>query len=406
MVTHNKHWPRAIILIDMNAFFASIEQLDNPTLRNKPVAVTNGTKGSCIITCSYEARAYGIHTGMRLKEAYQRCPDLIRCSSRHKRYTEVSTRIMRALYNITPDIEIFSVDEAFLDVTHCQLLHGHPIDIGYMTQCQVWQASQLPCSIGISGDKTTAKYAAKLHKPNGFSVIPPWRAKEILHDVPVTELCGIGPGIGRFLATHQVYTCGDMQKLPISILSGRFGNLGRRIWYMCQGADPDPVKTKRGAAKSMGHGKVLPPNTRDKTCVLTFFLHMSEKVAARLRQNQLCAQHFFIGFKTAYHGWISDKIHFKSPTNDGLTIYAAAKLFTQQHWQTPIIQVQITALDPHPEHQQTDLFEMPAPEEAQLNRVSDKINQRFGDYKIMRARLLQRSDMPDVIPPTWRPDKA
>lgn len=259
MTIINTHWHKAIILIDMNAFFASVEQLDHPELRGQPVAVTNGEQGTCIITSSYEARAYGIKTGMRLREGRERCPTLVQCPARPRRYAEVSTNIMEALQDVTPDIEIFSVDEAFLDVTHCQRLYGSPIGIAHRAKQAVYDASGLACSVGLSGDKTTAKYAAKLQKPDGFSVIPPWQARETLSRVPVTELCGIAHGIGSFLAKHGVYTCGDMANLPISILGKRFGNLGRRIWYMCLGADPEPLSTEVPDPKSMGHGKVIPP---------------------------------------------------------------------------------------------------------------------------------------------------
>ena len=238
----SKFWPRMIVLVDMNAFFASVEQLDTPDYRGKPVAVTNGLTGTCIITCSYEARAHGIHTGMRIKDARKRCPDLIHCASRPQRYAEVSTRIMDAMLDVTPDVEVFSVDEAFLDVTRCQKLWGRAENIGRLVKRKVYEAAGIPCSIGISGDKTTAKYAAKLNKPNGFTLIPPWEAKARLHDVPVTELCGIAGGIGDFLARYGVYKCGDMARLPISVLGKRFGNPGRRIWYMCQGADPEQVQ--------------------------------------------------------------------------------------------------------------------------------------------------------------------
>ena len=125
-------WERAIILVDMNAFFASIEQLDRPEWRGRPLAVTNGLTGTCIITCSYEARAYGIKTGMRLKEGRKLCPDLIQCPARPQRYATVSSNIMQALQDITPDIEVFSVDEAFLDVTHCQRLLGPPERIAWL----------------------------------------------------------------------------------------------------------------------------------------------------------------------------------------------------------------------------------------------------------------------------------
>ena len=143
-------WPRAIILVDMNAFFASIEQYDNPKLQGQPVAVTNGDAGTCIITSSYEARAYGVKTGMRLPEARRLCPSLIVVPSRPKRYTLVSRNIMAALEDITPDIEVFSVDEAFLDVTHCQRLHGPPELIGQMTKDLVQEISGVTCSVGVS----------------------------------------------------------------------------------------------------------------------------------------------------------------------------------------------------------------------------------------------------------------
>jgi len=283
--TPARYWQRAIILVDMNAFFAAIEQHDRPELRGRPLAITNGEQGTCIITCSYEARAYGIKTGMRLKDARQLCPPLIQLPSRPKRYAQASQLIMQALENITPDIEVFSVDEAFLDITRCQRLHGTPEQIGLLVKQKVFEASGLLCSIGISGDKTTAKFAAKLNKPNGFTIIPPWEAKQRLQYVRVTDLCGIGEGIGKFLARYSVYTCGDMEKLPIGILAKRFGNLGRRIWYMCQGADPDPLHVTNKAPQSMGHGKVMPPNTRDKDILLTYLLHMCEKLAARLRHH-------------------------------------------------------------------------------------------------------------------------
>ena len=151
--------------------------------------------------------------------------------------------------------------------------------------------------MGVSGDKPTAKYAAKLNKPNGLTVIPPWQARARLFDVPVTELCGINKGIGGFLAQYGVHRCGDMERLPISVLAKRFGNPGRRIWYMCQGEDPDPVQLNVPPPKSVGHGKVMPPDTRDHTVLLTFLMHMSEKVAARLRRHGLKAGRFFIGLQ-------------------------------------------------------------------------------------------------------------
>ena len=187
-VQRDEVWKRAIILVDMNAFFASIEQLDFPELQGQPIGITNGWDGTTIITSSYEARAYGVKTGMRVKEAKVLCNDFIQRPSRPKRYTEVSSRIMAGMVEFTPDVEIFSVDEAFLDVTKCQRLLGTPSYIAELVRQKVANVSDgLLCSVGVSGDKTTAKYAAKLNKPNGLTIIPPWKAKEILQNVPVTK---------------------------------------------------------------------------------------------------------------------------------------------------------------------------------------------------------------------------
>jgi len=406
-VTKNKvpkYWDRAIILIDMNAFFASIEQFDFPELQGQPIGITNGWDGTTIITCSYEARAYGIKTGMHIKKAKTLCGNFVKRPSRPKRYTEVSSRIMKALTSFTPDVEIFSVDEAFLDVTRCQRLLGSPECIAKLVKEKVRESScGLLCSIGVSGDKTTAKYAAKLQKPDGLTVIPPWESKETLNDVPVTKLCGIASGIGAFLAQRGVYVCGDMEKLPIGILAKRFGNLGRRIWFMAQGLDPEPIKTYVAPPKSIGHGKVMPPNTKDLNVIRVFFLHMSEKVAERLRKHHFEAQRFFIGLKIN-DGWLNDKLYTSYITSNGPDIYNLCELFLKNYWQGEgVYQVQVTALNPRPINQQLELFAKNKVQKENLCMAIDEVNQRYGEFSISPARLLDRSKMPNVIAPAWKP---
>jgi len=401
-----KFWQRAIALLDMNAFFASIEQRDFPYLLGKPVAITNGMRGSCIITCSYEARAYGVHTGMRVRDALRICPDLVQRPTRPKVYAKVSGNIMHNLKTICPDIEIFSVDEAFIDITPCQKLYGSPVDIAHRLKRSVYEASGLLCSLGLSGDKTTAKYAAKLNKPDGFTVVPPWQSKTFLQDVPVTELCGIAKGIGHFLAQHGVHNCGDMEKLPISVLSQRFGNPGRRIWYMCQGRDPDPLHQAVAAPKTIGHGKVMPPNTLDRHVILTYLQHMSSKVAARMRRHDFVARTFWIGLRTR-QGWIGCKSRLIDFNNDQREIFQLCKTVLNLHWQGEgIHQVQITALDPQESETQMDMFSHTEGKETQqkLNATLDDINTRYGELCVAPARLLGRSDMPNVIAPAWKPD--
>jgi DNA polymerase-4 len=398
-------WPRFIALADMNAFFASIEQLDNPELRGKPVGITNGKTGTCIITCSYEARAKGVHTVMRLKDARKLCPDFIQVAARPERYAEVSTGIMEALQQITPDVEIFSVDEAFLDVTACQRYWNKtPEAIGRMIKGVIWEVSGLPCSVGISGDKTTAKYAAKLNKPDGLTIIHPWNSRERLRDIPVTALCGIKDGVGGFLAKRGVFTCGDITKIPMSVLVDRFGPQGARIWHMCQGMDPSPVETVVQPPKSLGHGKVMPPNTKDRDVIFMYLIHMAEKLAGRLRAHSLTAQKYFIGLRT-YEGYIgSNKLRTRYPTNDSRPLVELSRQVLEQYWHGEgIHQVQVTALDPRPEIGQGELFGEEESRYHALNRVMDKINGRYGEFTLAPANLLDRSDMPNVIAPAWKP---
>jgi DNA polymerase-4 len=401
-----QHWTRAIALIDMNAFFASVDQRDFPSLLGQPVGITNGMRGSCIITCSYEARAFGVRTGMRLKEAYQLCPNLVQRPARPEVYAKVSTNIMRAIHNICPDVEVFSVDEAFIDITPCQRLYGSPENAAQLLKAAVYEVSGLLCSIGLSGDKTTSKYAAKLNKPNGFTVIPPWESRERLRHVPVTELCGIAGGIGRFLAGYGVKYCGDMEKLPISILAKRFGNLGRRIWYMCQGEDPEPLHPDVAAPKSMGHGKVMPPNTCSREVVLTYLQHMCSKLGARLRKHEFEARTIWIGLRTKF-GWIGEKIRLPFFSNDHRKIFQQCKRAMEVFWKGDGVgQIQVTALDPRPASMQFDMFsENPEQklQEKMLHKAMDIINQRYGEFTLSPARLLNRSDMPNVIAPAWKP---
>ncbi len=388
----------------MDAFFASIEQMDDPSLKGRPVGITNGAQGTCLITNSYEARAYGIHTGMRLRQARQLCPELIQIAARPQRYAEVSTAIMTALQDISPDIEVFSVDEAFIDVTHCQRFWKKgPEYIARLAKERVHEAVGVTCTVGLSGDKTTAKFAAKQVKPDGFNVIPPWQAREALRDVPVTALCGIGKGIGKFLARYGVRTCGDMARLPISILAQRFGDPGRRIWHMCQGKDPARVETQVAAPKSMGHGKVMPPDTCDADVILTYLMHMSEKLAARLRRNRMQARQFAIGLRV--HGdWIGGKFACPVPTDDSHVIIDLCRQVIEADWQGEGIHgVQVTALDPAPAMQQLEMFAETSVKQQRLNAVMDAINQRYGEFALAPAQLLNRSSMPNVIAPAWKP---
>ncbi len=398
------HWSRAIMLLDMDAFFAAIEQADKPELKGQPLAITNSEQGSCIITCSYEARQYGVKTGMRLAVARHLCPQLKTRVSRPQEYMRISTAIMQALHDITPDIEVFSVDEAFLDITYCQKLHGDPIAIAKKAQEIVKQVSGLTCSIGVGGDKTLAKYAAGLHKPAGITCIHPDDSEATLASVPVGKLCGIGPEMETFLARHGVYCCADMKHIPVSVLAKRFGNLGRRIWLMCQGKDPSDVDTSNRAIKSMGHSKVLPPCTWQRQVVTEMFHTLCEKLARRLRASVLGARRFHFGMRTYTRSSPHQQLSALTQTDDGQIIFKLCQDFLYRSWQEgmQVNHISVRATDPKPNNQQPDLFDQPCPKRQRINRSKDAINCKFGNHSLKTGSHI---DSNTVIAPSWRPDR-
>jgi DNA polymerase-4 len=398
------YWPRAIIHVDMNAFFASVEQRDFPELRGKPVGVTNGSVGTTLITCSYEARAHGVKTGMRLYEARRLCPGLIQRPARPAVYAGVSTRIMRALSNLSPDVEVFSVDEAFVEVTHCQRLHGPPERMGAMAKDIVRAASGgLPCSIGVAGTKLIAKVASELRKPDGFTVIPPWEARERLRDVPMEAICGIGPHIAEFLRLNGAHTCGQVADLPLALLERRYGVTGKRLWLACQGRDLDLVVTDVAPPRSVGHGKVLPPRTSSPRVIETYLRHMCEKVATRLRAHGLQAGRLYVGLRCRGEG---AEAAFELPYGlpDGRWFFECARRLMKKRWRgEAVTHVQVTATHLRSASGQLELFDTQTSESRRLAAV-DRVNLKYGEFTLAPATLLRRSTMPNVIAPAWRPD--
>ena len=404
MINDINNWAKIIFHIDMNAFFASIEQRDNPKLFGKPIAITNGNKGSCIITCSYEARAFGIKTGMYFSEAKRKCPSLIRCSSNPKKYIYVSSKIMDILYNISPDIEIFSIDEAFLDLSNCKKIYPSLFDVAYLIKDKIFSDLNLPCSIGIAENKSNAKFAAKMQKPDGITVLPPDKSEEILSNYPIKDLCGVSNGIGSFLNNHGVFVCGDMKNIPISILGTRYGNIGKKIWLMAQGKDIDSLKLRENPPKSFGHGKVTKPNLKDIYEIKKILHHMSNKVAKRLRQNNYESNIFLIGLKIKDY-WISHKYKISKYTNHDKDIFKLCLLLVNEFYiqKNGIYQVQVTAINIKPMNMQKDLFAVNCDKNTDIDYTIDSINNKFGDLMLRPARLCNKLQTPDVISPSWRP---
>lgn len=399
-------WPRAFAHVDMSAFFASIEQLDFPELLGQPVAVVNGDAGTTIITSSYEAREFGIKTGTKVRDALEACPHLIVRPARSERYAEISARVMGAMESITPDIEIYSVDECWLELTHALSLYGSMEEVAARIKAAVSQASSgLSCSIGISEGKLTAKFCGEIEK-GGITIVSPLDIPAVIGEARVDEICGIGRNIVKYLNAHGVFFCKDFRNKPASILSRRFGAVGLRLYSTCLGHDPQPL-LKPQAPKSMGHGKVMPPNTKDANLVESTLRYLCEKLAARLRTNAYQAQDFFIGIKLK-SGWVGVQQHLSNPTHDSSLIWFLAKtLLDMWDRREGVFKLQVSATRLLPSHiQQLNLFDesKACAQQLRIDQIKDAINQKFGSRTIQPGNMLldPRKNF-TVISPAWRP---
>jgi DNA polymerase-4 len=232
---------RIILHIDMDAFFISVEQRDDPSLRGKPAAVCGSLSRSVVTSATYEARPYGIHAGMPIQEAKRRCPQLILVEGDHSKYTETSSQIFSMLKEYTPLVEVASIDEAYLDITQSTLLFKSPFHLAQTIKAHILKKEKLTCSVGIAPNKLLSKLASRLKKPDGLVVIEKDEVENVLRDLPVSKLYGIGPKLEEALQAMGIFACGSMGKFPVSLLTQRFGVIGERLHEMGLGIDNSPV---------------------------------------------------------------------------------------------------------------------------------------------------------------------
>jgi DNA polymerase IV len=223
---------RIILHLDMNAFFASVEQQANPGLRGKPIAVIGSNGRTVITTASYEARKFGVKTGMAIWEARRQCPQIILVVGDNCKYTYTSSRIFKMMLDYTPLVEVFSIDEAFLDVTHSLKIFGSPERIAYLLKARIKQSFGLTCSIGIGPNKLLAKLASDMKKPDGLTIIRPDEVLQVIDPLPIKDLCGIGSRTERHLNLLGIKTCGDLGRFPVDILKRKFGVTGQHLHDM------------------------------------------------------------------------------------------------------------------------------------------------------------------------------
>jgi DNA polymerase-4 len=398
---------RTILHIDMNAFFASVEQRAEPSLLGRPIAVVGSKQRGVVLSPSYEARAFGVKTGMTCGEAKRACPGIELVEADSRKYSEACAELLVIWQAFTPLVELFSIDEAFLDVTGCGSLFGDPVRIAVLIKERIWKEMGLTCSIGIGPNKLLAKLGSDLQKPDGLVLIEPDDVPAVLEDLPVQQLCGIGPHLTRHLASLGISRCGELARAPLRMLTARFGVLGERLQAMGRGDDEEPVADQAGQAaeesRSMGHSMTLEQDCSDRGDMERHILQLSEKVGRRMRRGLYSGRTVTLTLRYSDFHTFTRQRRLRHAVNHGLDIHAAAiGILRDLQLLQPVrlIGVSVSSLE-------RDVLQMPLfafeQKKAGLADAMDEINDRYGSYTVTWGTLAQRTHHQRVISPAWRP---
>lgn len=399
---------RVVMHIDMNAFFASVEQQANPELRDKPIAVIGSHGRTVITTSSYEARAFGVKTGMAKWEALKVCPNLIFVVGDNKKYTYTSSRIIEMMRQYTPLVEVFSIDEAWLDLTHSLQLFGSAERIAYLLKAQIRQSFGITCSIGIAPNKLLAKLASDMQKPDGLTVIKPEEVSKVLESMPIGELCGIGKKMERHLNLLSIRTCGQLGRADEQMLTRKFGIMGKRYKEWGQGIDHSPVipQEEDDEVKSVGHSMTLRRDVDTREDILKYLLQLSEMVGRRARRYGVTGKTVTLYIRFAdYFSNAGKQETLSNYINQSDEIYKAATAILNSieiGQKVRLLGISLSNLQHN--SQQLPLF----PEEqrkAKMTQAMDAVNNKLGDFTVTYGSLLQTEEKGShVISPAWRPE--
>ena len=380
---------RLILHIDMDAFFISVEQRDDPSLRGKPAAVCGSLSRSVVTSATYEARPYGIRAGMSTQEAKRRCPQLILVKGNHSKYTETASRIFSILKEYTPLVEVASIDEAYLDITQSILLFHSPVLIAQSIKDQIRESEKLTCSIGVAPNKLLSKLASALKKPDGSVVIEKGDVEGILKDLPVSKLYGIGPKLTEALNSIGIFTCGQLGKFPVSVLSKRFGVIGERLHEMGLGLDDSPVVPfdEEEDAKSISHSVTLEEDTSDANMLRKVLLQLSERVSRRMRREGFYGKRISITVRYSDFFTFSKQKTLSKWMNSGNEIFQQAfEIFKSISHPKRIRLLGVGVSQLKKEWCQLGLFEK-REKKDNLLKAMDRVNERFGDWTLTWAGL-------------------
>lgn len=394
---------KIILCADMDAFFASVEQQTNPRLRGKPIGVIGSGGRTVITTASYEARRFGVKTGMNIYEAKRALPSLILVIGDNEKYTYTCRELEKIYTQFTPDTEIYSIDEAFLDVTTTHHLFGGPEAIGRAIKKAVKEKLGINCTIGIGPNILIAKLASDLSKPDGLRWIKPEEVEGVLEDLPVKELWGIGSRISERLSALGIRTCGELGRAPASLLRNKFGIYGEVLKAMGIGICNRPVQIIPEDAKSIGHSMTLPEDIWEREDIEAYLLMLSEMVGRRARRHGYMGRKVSIVVRYPDFETFSKQTTLSDFTNDTHSIFIGAlKIINTIRLKDKIrlFGVCLSSLIKDP--RQIPLIEEERKRKAILQAL-DYINDRYGEFKITWGSYLMHRRSSGVISPSWRP---
>ncbi len=383
-----------ILHIDMDAFYASVEQLDHPELRGKCVIVGGTSNRGVVSAASYEARKYGVHSAMPVFKAKKKCPDGIFLRPRMARYLEVSGTLMSLLRAYSPLVEPVSIDEAYIDLAGCEKLHGSPEEIAHKIKEQIKETLDLTCSVGLAPTKFLAKIASDMDKPDGFFIISEDRVRSFIESLPIRKVPGVGTMTHKKLDAMGIKTLGDVCSYPETALFKQLGKFGKRLLELAAGIDYSPV-IPTPDHKSVSSETTLGTDTADKEHLAGYLLKQSEDVAKQLRKLGVKAKTITLKIKHADFKQATRSTTLSMPTCSSENIYSEARRLLMDYpiqKKIRLIGVGTSGFITKGSPTQIGLFDREKKSGDKWERVDrtvDSIAEKFGTAAIKRARLTE-----------------
>jgi len=382
-----------IIHLDMDAFYPSVEVLDNPAFKGKPVIVGGSRERGVVSSASYEARKFGVHSAQPMAKARRRCPDGIFLPVRMSRYKEVSKRVFEIFYRFTPLVEIVSIDEAFLDVTGSTRIFGPPENIAKTIKKITLIETGLTVSAGVAPSKFVAKIASDIDKPDGLTVVMLNGLKEFLDPLPVKKMWGIGKKTRLTLRRLNIKTFRDLRRTPVTFLEKKFGKQGVKMHVLAMGVDDRDVVPEHDV-KSMGHEQTFLRDIISLGAAKKEILALGNKVARRMRHEGVTGN--TVTLKVKYNDFvqITRSATLPKPTDDGLEIYSTACRLLEKTQVTikPIrlLGISLSHLNFLGTGTQLSLFDqdVSSQKRQRLNTALDSLYEKFGDQSVLPGTLL------------------